>query len=216
LHSTPLTPGVGISGLGGNHVPAGSGTSHTPAGSYSSVSSDIAINHTSLSTGNSRRPSSGYSRLSDKTFRRGGRLALPNLKFDSSRISRPVRDAMGRAGGAMSRAGGAMSQAGGGAVDYVRSGMTRENAIGAIKAAPENVSSALLGMYAYNETQKGLDNVWKDKSDGAKFTKSLIAAEVGNFVGTAGLYAGKGIVPVLQSTFKGRSVAWRFWYCKFR
>jgi len=116
---------------------------------------------------------------------------------------------MGRAGGAMSRAGDAMGRAGSGAVDYVRSGMTRENAVGIVKAAPENVSSALLGMYAYNVTQKGLDNVWKDKSDGVKFTKSLIAAEVGNFVGTAGLYAGKGITPVIQSTFKAGGVALR-------
>jgi hypothetical protein len=106
---------------------------------------------------------------------------------------------------AMNATSRGISQAAGGAADYARSGMTMDNLKSVVKSSPENVASAVLGFYAYQGSQKLLDNVWKDKSDGAKFTKSLVSAEAGNFIGTAGLYAGKSITPLLQSTYKAGS-----------
>ena len=89
----------------------------------------------------------------------------------------------------------------------IRENLTVENAKNLARATPENVGSAIVGFYAQQAVQEGLDKAWTDKSEGVKFTKSLIAAETGNIVGTAGIYAGKAIfrpaISLTSAAFQG-------------
>ena len=65
-----------------------------------------------------------------------------------------------------------------------------------------NVGSMVAGYYAYTNTQKWIQSAWKDKSDGAKFITDLTAAEMGNLVGTVGMYVGKPLLPTIPGTLR--------------